>query len=311
MKQYAVIHVEKCKSNVGALGNHLDRKKIPENAFPGMVSQNREIVSHSGNLNQAVDNRLNEGYEGKTAIRKDAVKSISIVLTGTHDQMKHLLHEGYLPAWIEENKKFLFEKYGERNIVSMHLHMDERTPHIHAVVVPLTPDGRLSAKEVVGNRDKLRELQDDYAEKMERLGLARGEKYSRAKHEDVKEYYKRVNTPTPTEYILDSPFLESKQKAIERFQTEIAQPLLDKYAELYTQFKVLEKRTEKTGGMQKKLDARKRLLIDIAVGKVTPKELEKELLAKEWFKYATPEVKTPGQKIDQDKLKQTRNNLGL
>lgn len=42
------------------------------------------------------------------------------------------------------------------------LHMDERTPHIHCVVVPLTVDGRLSAKEVMGDRRKLSELQDCY-----------------------------------------------------------------------------------------------------------------------------------------------------
>ncbi len=33
--------------------------------------------------------------------------------------------------------------------------MDEKTPHLHVVFVPLTQDNRLSAKEIIGNRKKL------------------------------------------------------------------------------------------------------------------------------------------------------------
>jgi hypothetical protein len=36
--------------------------------------------------------------------------------------------------------------------------MDEKTPHMHLSFVPLTADGRLSAKDIVGNRKKHRGL---------------------------------------------------------------------------------------------------------------------------------------------------------
>ena len=48
--------------------------------------------------------------------------------------------------WIKENYKFLAKEFGKENIVRFTLHLDEKTPHLHAVTIPLTNDGRLSAK---------------------------------------------------------------------------------------------------------------------------------------------------------------------
>ena len=46
-----------------------------------------------------------------------------------------------------------FEQYQSREtIISAVVHMDEKTPHMHLSFVPLTADGRLSAKEIVGNK---------------------------------------------------------------------------------------------------------------------------------------------------------------
>lgn len=39
--------------------------------------------------------------------------------------------------------------YGEENVVSSWVHMDEATPHMHFAFVPVTQDGRLSAKDVI------------------------------------------------------------------------------------------------------------------------------------------------------------------
>ena len=42
------------------------------------------------------------------------------------------------------------------------VHMDEKTPHLHLVFVPLTKDNRLCAKEIIGNRANLTKWQDDF-----------------------------------------------------------------------------------------------------------------------------------------------------
>lgn len=98
-----------------------------------------------------------------------------------------------LTQWMNENYRFVSERFGGRNVVDFTLHMDERTPHIHCVVVPLTKDGRLSAKEVMGDRRKLSELQDCYGKVMQnKFGLQRGFKGSTATHDSVREYYGRI-----------------------------------------------------------------------------------------------------------------------
>ena len=194
---FAVCHVEKCNPNTYALGLHISREHIPTNADQDKTHENVYLVSHGNNLNEAIDNRIKEGYKGKTAIRKDAVKALSIVLTGTYDQMFKLESQGRLDQWVKANQNWLDNRFGKANVVSLALHMDEKTPHLHVVVVPLTADGRLSAKEILGDRNKMKQMQTDYAKQMERFGLERGKEGSRAKHEDVKEYYNRVNYELP------------------------------------------------------------------------------------------------------------------
>jgi DNA-binding helix-hairpin-helix protein with protein kinase domain len=100
---------------------------------------------------------------------------------------------GELEKWTKANYEFACEKYGKENIIRFSLHRDETTPHIHCVVVPLTDDGRLSAKEVVGNRNDLKSLQDNYAEAMKLFGLERGVEGSLAAHTGREEYIKKQN----------------------------------------------------------------------------------------------------------------------
>ena len=41
------------------------------------------------------------------------------------------------------------------------VHVDEKTPHMHLCFVPSTPDGRLNAKEIIGNKN-LTKWQDEF-----------------------------------------------------------------------------------------------------------------------------------------------------
>jgi len=134
-------------------------------------------------LPDAINERIKEGYKGKKALRKDAVKFIPMVLTGSHEEMKAIFKSSEKAnAWVRANYDFVCKEFGKENIVRFTLHLDEKTPHIHAVVVPLTDDGRLSAKERFGNRNDLSDRQTRYADGMEQFGLKRGVVGSKAKH---------------------------------------------------------------------------------------------------------------------------------
>lgn len=79
------------------------------------------------------------------------------------------------------------KKYGKYRVV---VHRDEATPHLCLFVVLLTDDGRLSAKEFIGNRSKMRDDQSSYAEK---LRLERGIEESHTTHHRVQHYYKSLS----------------------------------------------------------------------------------------------------------------------
>jgi hypothetical protein len=65
-------------------------------------------------------------------------------------------------AFFERTTDFLAKKLGRDNIFSAVVHMDEKTPHLHLCFTPLTKDGRLSAKDILGNRASLVKWQDEF-----------------------------------------------------------------------------------------------------------------------------------------------------
>jgi len=197
---FAVYHMEKGKTSCGGIGNHIDRAAGAEHSYPHADPERRgenrscEVNSHCKKpLHQAIADRISEGYRGKKAIRSDAVKYQTHILTGTHGDMERIFSDGKTArAWISANQRFIIDEFGKENIVRFVLHMDERTPHIHAVTIPLTNDGRLSAKEVTGNRSDMQARQDRYAEAMKPFGLERGIRNTGISHEGAREYYARM-----------------------------------------------------------------------------------------------------------------------
>jgi len=65
-------------------------------------------------------------------------------------------------AFFNRAAEFMTAKVGVNNIFVATVHMDEKTPHMHLCFTPITDDGRLSAKEVLGDRKGLTKWQDDY-----------------------------------------------------------------------------------------------------------------------------------------------------
>ena len=113
-----------------------------------------------------------------------------------------------------DSLKWIRETYGEQNLVSAVLHMDEKTPHIHATVIPIVTgerrkagqeeqngkkkyrkknpqDVRLCADDVMA-RHRLKHYQDTYAQAMNKYGLQRGVDGSLAKHISTMQYYKQL-----------------------------------------------------------------------------------------------------------------------
>ena len=214
--QYAVCHLQRGSGNDSGMSCHIERKDakgkvyVPVNADADRTHLNRELVRFSdgvSNRTEAIQRRI-ETVGLRRKVSKNQTKAIRVMLTGTHEQMMKIANDGKLDYWIDANLKWLKETFGNENLVSCVLHMDEKTPHLHATVVPVVTDERirrkregekkyetksgprLSADDVM-RRTKLHEYQNSYAKAMKPFGLQRGIVGSTAKHQVNSEYYRQ------------------------------------------------------------------------------------------------------------------------
>lgn len=190
---YCVLHCKKGKQGE-SLGYHIDRTEGKEYSYRHSDETRRNLNENFASnkfqnlsLNDAINLRISEGYTGGTAIRKDAVRFVETIFSGSHDDMIKIQNDpNTFNHWKGKTIAFAKATFGEENIIRMSLHLDEETPHFHCVSVPII-DGRLSAKKIL-TRQNLSNFQTDYAAEMAEFGLMRGELGSEAVHDGQTEY---------------------------------------------------------------------------------------------------------------------------
>ena len=211
---YAVLHLDKAKGADSGMSAHIERTIHPKNADPTRTHLNRELIQFPEgvtNRTQAIQHRLDTAGL-KRKIANNQVRAIRILLTGTHEDMMQIEKNGKLEDWCQDNIEWLRKTYGIDNVVSIVLHMDESTPHLHATVVPIvqterqrkkkeqkvkrtyrkkSPAPRLCADDVM-SRANLKRYQNTYAEVMQKYGLQRGIEGSEAQHISTHEYYRSL-----------------------------------------------------------------------------------------------------------------------
>jgi len=233
-----VLHIEKRVSIAAGLNRHITRQQfvtvgdtrtvqvwVPDNADPSRTDGNvelvsREFVNSKGQkceltLQQAVDKRIREA---SIKPRKGQATCLEIIFSGSHDVLA-AMSKKELRKWADDTLKWAQKTWGKENVVSASLHVDERTPHIHMIVVPIvtgqsrrTRNHKLNA-ELEGkktrtykiNHDKLRlcvnevyttgklyQYHDNYAKEVSlKYGLDRGvraEPGSKKKHSNSEDY---------------------------------------------------------------------------------------------------------------------------
>ena len=118
--------------------------------------------------------------------RSDSVRVVETLITASPHFFKGKSKKE-VREFFELAMEFFEEKIGRENFISAVVHMDEKTPHLHFSFVPITPDGRLCAKEIIGNKKKLTQWQDEFWEHMVRKypELERGESASETGREHI------------------------------------------------------------------------------------------------------------------------------
>lgn len=216
------VHMMKMKSSaMGGIQSHNQREhESTKNKDIDYEKSGRNfdlVNDESINYQRAVKERISE-LNLKKAVRKDAVTYCSFIVSsdrGFFERLawqEHIKRENdtretvaigleeptpfeYMPESYREDclregsrnffqsaTDFFCERYGADNVINATVHMDEATPHMHLGLVPVTQDGRLSAKSIF-TKAELQDLQTAFAERVGgKYGLDRGTEGSEVTH---------------------------------------------------------------------------------------------------------------------------------
>lgn len=200
---YSIARLSKVKSSVNTTGiqKHVQREnnnynnKDIDHEKTGM---NYDLIhaQKKQNFKELIEKRIEEGYTGKRKIRSDAIRHVDGIMTSDNEFFRDM-DPDQVKRYFEHSLEFLEKEYGKENLIYAAVHQDEATPHMHFGVVPLTNDGRLSAKEVLGNKKALTQFQDRYNAFMNEKGyeLERGQPkhMTEKQHQDMDKFKQETN----------------------------------------------------------------------------------------------------------------------
>ena len=244
---FVVLHMEKAHGSDSGTTAHIERFIIPKNADPTRTHLNRKLIEYPEGVKDrsaAIQRRLEEaGLTRK--IGSNQVRAIRINVSATPEDMERIEREGRLDEWCADNLKYFADTFGKENIVAAHLHLDEKTPHMHVTLVPIvkgerkrkkreeqakkryrkkpTDTVRLCADDIM-SRLKLKAYQDSYAVAMKKYGLQRGVDGSEARHVSTQQYYRDIKRQTEelkTEVVELQERKETAREELERAKKEI------------------------------------------------------------------------------------------
>lgn len=186
---YGIIRVQKLKLNsVRGIQSH-DHRERESRTNPDIdysrSNENFALVECT-NYRDAINTRL-ATLESQKAVRKDAVVMTQFIVTSDKDFFQGLSPDKQ-KEFFKQSLKFIANRYGEENIISAVVHMDEKTPHMHVNMTPIR-NKHLTAKTIF-NRTELINLQTDFAKLVgNKWGLKRGiSKEEKRKHLSTEEY---------------------------------------------------------------------------------------------------------------------------
>lgn len=223
---YAIFRVEPINKlkDLGQIGAHNTRTKEAYKSNPD-IDKSKSInninlvpITHkdyyTSYMNLVKDYKKQHDEKQKTE-RENRKKTFSqmlddsnsviadeLLFTSDKDFFKSMTRDEII-KWAECCMDFVYEDigYDKWQILNATIHMDEKTPHLHCVVVPLIKkfDKRnnqekwtISKKQYMKDKNYLSTLQDKYHERMINNGydLDRGIKNSDNEHIDIKQYKK-------------------------------------------------------------------------------------------------------------------------
>lgn len=194
---YAILRAHKHNSLAGVArsARHTFREQPTPNANSTHTLKNRFAgCRNTKDILSTLEGRL------PASRRRDAVLCIEYLITASPEAFSR--HGGHLDdlgsGYFADALTWLRARHGKDNVISAALHLDETTPHLVAYVTPITPDGRLCAREYLGGQKVMRGMQDSFHLACGKPhGLLRGVQGSKAHHTKVAQFYTALQGHTP------------------------------------------------------------------------------------------------------------------
>ena len=202
-----------------------------------LIDGKKGLVGHV----KALEEQINKQNSRKT--RKDAVRAIEVLFTSDKTFFKRVDYMQYF----QECRKWLVDTFGEDNLLQSSIHLDEDTPHLHAILTTVK-DGKFNYSAYVRGRQDLRAMQDSFFATVQHLGLDRGNKVelTGATYQHNREWQKNVETARSyADALTEEVQLDYAIKGI--MATEQVNKLLEENLELKTE---LEEVRENYNGLK-------------------------------------------------------------
>ena len=161
--QHAILRFAKYKGpTVSRIEAHNERTKETYASNPDIKTElskhNFHPIVPDGKYRD-ITNRIIR--EAGCRVRKDSVTTVEVLITASPEFFAKKSRKE-IREFFDYAVEFMKSKQNPDTYISAVVHVDEKTPHMHLCFVPITADGRLSAKTIIGNRKKLTQWQDEF-----------------------------------------------------------------------------------------------------------------------------------------------------
>ena len=259
---YAIIRNEKL-TRVQAMGAYKHNERKTKNHSNKNIDSSKKELNYYLKKNELSYikefDKIKEKYDLKGQIRSNS--NIMCEMVFTSDQ-KFFDKIGYEESkrYFEESYKFIceYKNLGEQNIISAVVHMDEDTPHMHLLFIPVvhTIDkqgnkiDKVCCRDFWRGKNSYRDLQNSYFKHISEEGfkLERGElvEVTNREHYSVQEYKKITNFENTKELLKsiklelpETPDIKDFKKIMlnrdEKIKNEIIKPKDDLIKKLYNE----------------------------------------------------------------------------
>ena len=299
--QYAILRFAKYKGpEIGNIEAHNERSKEKYASNPDVDISRSKLNFHLVEPKQKYRAEAERQIkEAGCRTRSDSVRVVEALITATPEFFQGK-KKSEIKAYFQEALTFIQQNQDPKTIISAVVHMDEKTPHMHLSFVPLTADGRLSAKEIVGNKKKLSRWQDKFWEHMVKKypDLERGESVSQTGRNYIppRLFKEAVHLNRMKEQIMalmadtNLPNKKAKTEELEALLkkyvpgVEDMRTKLKKYSRAYSELREENARLEKRLSSATEHSLRKKMEIQQKLGELeelrrTVEELPPEILA--------------------------------